>query len=230
MRIIIGFESIHASSLLWPTEPSGRVRSFVQLRRIKRKRRTMMSPQNEMSPPDVCLPNVLNVKNFEATFYNGRRLDIQYDFNPEKIVAERLRLNLESLLPLFGGIAPPGKAEFTTIDEISNFVNIVNLDSCSSGIYASCSCHYNIPEKEQNLVYRCRDDHFHHYCASHVSAWFKLYLERAILLQDESKQFYYQLIADIHGPITAFEFTVGRYATAQYWLEYARTHVGRRRL
>ncbi|BAF45614.1 d6.1 [Tranosema rostrale ichnovirus] len=170
-----------------------------------------------------------NVKNFEATFYNGRRLHIQYVFDPEKMGDARLRVNVNSLSPVFGGIVPLGGAQFMTLSKISNFGQTIHLDDCSAGINASCSCRYNIPKDEEDLVHRCEYDHFHHYCALHLGSWLQYYLERSILLQ-ESKKHYYQRMAEIYGPTMDFYYTVGSYANSQHWLKYARSFYDCRRV
>nr|ACJ72220.1 repeat element protein-like protein F1.2 [Tranosema rostrale ichnovirus] len=183
----------------------------------------MMSLENKISPPQVCLTNLLNVKDFEATFYNGRRLSIQYDFDRERIAEERLRVNLESLAPLFGGIVPPGEAAFVTPSKIFNFVRIIHMDNCKLGIYASCSCRQNIMKCEEDSVDRCEDGHFHHYCATHVESWLRFYLELAILLQ-ESDDYYRQRMHQIYGRKLPCNVPLGGPGTAEYWLKYARSY------
>lgn len=170
-----------------------------------------------------------NVKTFEATFYNGKRLSIEYLFYPEIMGEECLRVGLKSLLPLFGGIIPPGVPQFTYISKLSNFVSLTHMDDCSHGNYSSCSCRHNIEQGQEHIDYRCQDNHWHHYCSSHVGLWLQFYLERAILLK-ESQKHYEHRVSEVHGPVTGFYYSCGEMATAEYWLKWARSGTNWRRV
>lgn len=140
----------------------------------------------------------LNVKTFEATFYNGKRLSIEYLFHSEIMGEKCLQVGLNSLVPLFGGITPPGIPQFTYISKLSNFIRLINMDDCSYGDYASCPCRHSIEPSQEHSDYRCQDNHWHHYCAGHVGQWLRFYLERAILLKESKKHYEYR-VSEVHG-------------------------------
>ncbi|AIK25688.1 Rep2 [Hyposoter didymator ichnovirus] len=192
---------------------------FTELR--KNKLKTMSAPREIMYFTEKLLLEESNAKTFEATFYNGKRLSVEYLFYPEIMGEKCLRVGLTSLLPLFGGIVPPGVPQFTYISKLFNFVKLIHMDDCSIGDYSSCSCRHNIRPGQEHFDISCQDNHWHHYCASHVGLWLQFYLERAILLK-ESKKHYEHRVTEVHGSVTGFYYSIGEMATAEYWLQWAR--------
>lgn len=164
----------------------------------------------------------LNVKTFEATFYNGKRLRVDYLFNPEIMGEKCLRVGINSLSPLFGGMTPPGIHRFTYISELRNHIRLIRMNACSQGAYDSCFCGRRGRPSKENSDRPCPDLHWHHYCASHVFLWVVWYLERAIQLKESLKHYSHRM-SEVHGPSTGADYSIGEKATAEYWLEWART-------
>ncbi|ULM71594.1 repeat element 3 protein [Diadegma fenestrale ichnovirus] len=134
-----------------------------------------------------------SVHYFTTTFINGKQLNIRYNFNPYRNMENRLLVDRNSLLPIFGGIVLPTINEFASMTELHNLVKIhVHLNKCSDYRYASCPCHLPyFNKRRRNLTSyhftaannNCPYGHFHHYCSEHVSYWLHFYLETTIGLR-----------------------------------------------
>lgn len=165
----------------------------------------------------------------EATFYNGKHLKIEYNFDARRERRHRVLIKVECLLPIFGEVQPLGLDEFVNILELEKFIeDNVNLESCSSYRYASCPCHLDLRRKKfpiffmQPTLSECKNRHFHHYCMEHVISWLINYLYTFILLR-ECKQLFDEEIADQYAfcPSRIPYIQSGRRATSEYLLESA---------
>lgn len=113
-----------------------------------------------------------------AWFINGKQLTIVYNFNPSRVEEERVLVNVNSLLPVFGDITP-AMEEFTSLTKLQNFMRMrVNADICSNCEHASCPCHLRNVERHGNYeplrdqsTDTCNYNRFHHYCLQHVWHW-----------------------------------------------------------
>lgn len=123
-------------------------------------------------------------------FINGKQLEITYNFNPSRIAGERVLVNANCLLPVFGDIVMPAMEEFTSLAKLQNFVRMhVHVNMCSNCEHASCPCHLRKDERHGNyepvqdqLTNPCYR-HFHHYCSHHVLHWLTFVLDLLIPLQ-----------------------------------------------
>lgn len=130
----------------------------------------------------------LSTHKYFATFCNKKLLEIEYNFDPARSPEDRVLVNLESLLPIFGGVVPPGTSQFTSLTRLYDFVKFhVHLNMCSDQYFSSCFCIQISEDKDFTLsLQECRFEHFHHFCWRHV-AWWLDDLNISIILK-ESKQ------------------------------------------
>ncbi|ULM71673.1 repeat element 29 protein [Diadegma fenestrale ichnovirus] len=165
----------------------------------------------------------------EATFFNGKHIEIEYNFDARREGRNRVLIKVECLLPIFGGVQPLGLDEFVNIIELEKFIeDNVNLESCSSYRYASCPCHLGLRRAEFPILFmqptlsECENGHFHHYCSEHVISWSINYLYDFILLR-ECKELFDDKIAEEYAffPSRIPYFQSGRRATPEYLLESA---------
>lgn len=165
----------------------------------------------------------------EATFYNGRNLTIEYNFDARREGRHCVLIKVECLLPIFGGVMPAGLEEFASILELDKFIeDNVDLEKCSSYRHVCCPCHLGLTRDEFPILFmepalsECEKGHFHHYCMEHVISWLGNYLHTLILLR-ESKELFDEEIAEQYAffPSTIPYFQSGSRATSQYLLESA---------
>lgn len=129
----------------------------------------------------------------ELPFINGKQLSIEFNYNPWRNNQDCILINVESLLPIFGGIMPAAVDKFTSLSKIENFVRLhVHLNTCSDYRHHSCSCHlknYNLENARafaKPSVAECKFGHFHHYCSEHVSHWIKFFLPSLLMAKGEN--------------------------------------------
>lgn len=124
-------------------------------------------------------------------FINGKELKIEYNFNPTRVEEERVLVNVNCLLPVFGGIIMPAMEQFTSLTKVQDFVRMhVHVNMCSNCEHASCPCHLRNVERDGNyepirdqLMDTCNYNHFHHYCSQHVLHWLAYVLNFLIPLR-----------------------------------------------
>lgn len=171
----------------------------------------------------------LSTHKFQATFLNGKSVDIEYNFDPERMEEDRILIKMDCLRPVFGGKSPPTRHQFASIFELYEFVKEeVQLDECSDHRHAACPCHLlDAGEKiYENFVKppvdECENKHFHHYCWEHILSWLMNYLHTSILLR-ESEQLFKQEIADQYAfcPEDIPYFQTGKRATPEFFLKSA---------
>ncbi len=142
----------------------------------------------------------LSTHKFEAKFFNGKPLEIEYNFDPARPEEDRVFISLDSLVPVFGGVLPEPSAAgtFAAVWEMFEFVeSSVHLNKCPARRRPQC---YPGPY-ENPSVDKCRYGHFHHYCWLHVVNWLDLYLKTTILLR-ESKELFDEEIARQYSSVT----------------------------
>lgn len=168
---------------------------------------------------------------FEATFFNGKRLPIVYNFDAARMKEERVLIDSESLVPVFGGILPPAMEGFRSIPELHKFIEMhVHVNLCSEGRHACCPCHLLYDDDDEDAfgafvkppVDECEDGHFQHYCPQHVTSWLNQYLKSAILLR-ESKELFNEDIAEQYSFFAEDieYFQTGKRATPEHLLKTA---------
>lgn len=124
-------------------------------------------------------------------FINGKQLKIEYNFDPSRVKEERVLVNVNCLLPVFGGIVMPAVEEFSSLRNLQDFVRMhVHVNMCSNCEYASCPCHLRNVDRRDNyepfrhgLTDMCNHRHFHHYCSQHVSHWLAFVMDFCIPLR-----------------------------------------------
>lgn len=132
----------------------------------------------------------MSTHRFTARFLNGKPLVIRYNYDPSRVEEERVLFDVNSLLPVLGGIVPPTLSRFASASQINIFVKKhVHLNLCADRQHASCPCHLGHDEAQvrafvQPAVDACHGGCFHHYCSQHVGYWLKLYLAEVVLLRE----------------------------------------------
>lgn len=130
----------------------------------------------------------LSTHKYNATFCNKKQLEIEYNFDPARMLEDRVLVNLESLLPIFGEVLPPGTSQFTSVTRLYDFVkHNVHLNMCSGQSYSSCFCK-QIEENQDftHSLQECSFGHFHHFCWRHV-AWWLEDLNISIILEESNQ-------------------------------------------
>lgn len=123
-------------------------------------------------------------------FINGETLQVEYNYDHTRIDEEVL-VNVNTLLPVFGGQVPPDVEAFVDVKRLTAFVEMsVFLNECRRYTHAACPCHLDVePEAaadyEPPSGYQCADRHFHHFCWRHVNYWLTFVLERSIKTMEE---------------------------------------------
>ncbi|AHY22015.1 repeat element 26 [Diadegma semiclausum ichnovirus] len=151
-------------------------------------------PRKDQCPPAIRTKLwQMSTHKIETTFINGKRIKIEYNFDPSRRNEEEILINVECLVPVFGGIYPAKSKKFTSVSELENFIKIhVHMNICSDYRHASCPCHlvnddgrgcetFVKPSKDE----QCRYGHSHHYCWNHVRDW--LHLLRDIMIERQRR-------------------------------------------
>lgn len=137
----------------------------------------------------------LSTHKYTTWFINGKRLKIEYNYNPLRVKEERVLVNVNCLLPVFGGISMPATEDFTSLTKVKDFVkkhdNALNtFSSCA----ASCTCnrknvqrHGNYEPFRDQSTDTCNYGHFHHYCSQHFLHWLAFVLNYLIPLRQTGK-------------------------------------------
>ncbi|BAF45588.1 c3.2 [Tranosema rostrale ichnovirus] len=140
---------------------------------------------------------------YTTKFINGKRMEITYNFNPSRSEKDRIRINLDSLRPVFGGLVPPAMHKFTNVSKLENFITVhVHLNMCSNRRFASCPCHLINANNEvceefvKPAIDACSHGHFHHYCSDHVETWLKI-LENTLICRQELGELFSEDIAEM---------------------------------
>ncbi|AIK25722.1 Rep2 [Hyposoter didymator ichnovirus] len=164
---------------------------------------TIMKNDGERNIIETEFSAALSTGSINATFFNGKRLEIQYIFDPSRRIGDRVLIERDCLLPVLGGFVLPGINKFTSIQNIIRLINLhVHLDMCSDGQQSSCRCHLlsdfgdGYENFELPLSDECGYGHFHHFCSGHLASWFEHYLNM-LVLYEESRQHFDEEIADI---------------------------------
>lgn len=187
-------------------------------------------PESPEISVHLVKPWNLSTRKFHATFLNGKPVDIEYSFDPERMEDDQVLINMNCLRPVFGGKLPLTRYHnFGSIFELYEFIKEeVQLDECSNQRHAACTCHlarageefYGVVMKPD--VVECENKHFHHYCWEHVISWLINYLYTSILLR-ESEEHFKQAIAEQYAsfPEDIPYFQTGERATYEFLLKNA---------
>lgn len=124
----------------------------------------------------------MSTHRLRCMFLNGKYLEIEYNYDHTKEYMEDILVNVNTLLPVFGGLVPRGMKTFVHPWRFHKFVTKeLRLNECCGHVYASCPCHLDIDsaaagEYEPLADNGCTEGHFHHFCEKHVSTWILTYL------------------------------------------------------
>lgn len=64
----------------------------------------------------------LSTHSISVEFCNGRLLEVEYNYDPERKREDRILINVENLLPTFGGVVPPASWEFVSVSQLNRFI------------------------------------------------------------------------------------------------------------
>lgn len=129
----------------------------------------------------------ISTHKYTTRFMNGKQLEIEYNFDRLRDPEERILVNMNSLLPVFGGIVAAKLDKFTNIPKLCEFASMhVHLNVCSNHQHASCPCYLaNIGNAfREPSIHPCKHHHFHHFCSTHVSHWLKDFLYSSIIRRE----------------------------------------------
>ncbi|ULM71599.1 repeat element 5 protein [Diadegma fenestrale ichnovirus] len=136
----------------------------------------------------------LSTRTYSTSFFNGKELQVEFNYDAKRPKEDRILLNVETLLPITGPIFSTADMDDQLWMNPSKLSDIVctryDMDRCSDYRYANCDCcerlHKTVvyPDSFGELSgYECPHGHFHHYCIHHVSWWLTRYLRTSIQLQ-----------------------------------------------
>ncbi|BAF45715.1 repeat element protein-d3.1 [Ichnoviriform fugitivi] len=137
----------------------------------------------------------MSAQRLRCQFINGKYLEIEYNYDTTRTFSEQLLINVNTLLPVFGGQVPPDTERFMKADTIRDFVTTsVRLNELHNYLYASCPCHLDVdPEAAREFKAlpdnECTDRHFHHFCSQHVDYWLFCMLELPIRTLEKGTSF-----------------------------------------
>lgn len=157
-----------------------------------------------------------STKKFEAKFLDYRPLEIVYNYDPERKMADWILVKVESLLPILRDIKAPTNDEFVSIYKTETILKTgvnLNVSTCSLRPY------------QQNFgTDRIIHGYYQHYCWKHITRWLRYYLLPVILLR-ESREHYVELISTKHyikGGDRLLQST-GEHEDAAFWFQFAKT-------
>lgn len=158
----------------------------------------------------------LSTRKFEIPFYNGEGIQVEYKYDREEPLADRVLVNLESLSPILGGVMPPDGRKFEAPYVLEDFIRgHVTLHECGDGIHSPCEYIYWNNDLEEAPV--CPANHLHHYCPGHVNAWCKYYLSTMIFQREGD----YGELVNYSNPERREYLLTGSRTTDLYWIRFA---------
>lgn len=64
----------------------------------------------------------LSTRSISIEFCNGQLLEVEYNHDPKRKREDRILINVETLLPTFGGVVPPAGWEFVSVSQLNRFI------------------------------------------------------------------------------------------------------------
>lgn len=121
----------------------------------------------------------IKTRTFVATFLNKKKLEVVCNYDRERRPKDCVKINLRSVLPVFGESMPPDVNEFVSTFAMRHFLyKNVKLHRCEGGTRSPCAYMYRRYEDEDSAESSeedleaeldiCPHHHFHHYCPKHV--------------------------------------------------------------
>lgn len=128
----------------------------------------------------------LSSRKFVATFLDGRKIEVLYHYDVDRVSKDRVKIDLRSVLPILGGVMPPCGNKFVSVYAIRNYLESnMATHLCDGGKHSPC---VNVVESSTAKEHVCEYKHYHHYCPHHVYWWFYDYLVYEIESLEERKQ------------------------------------------
>ncbi|ULM71656.1 repeat element 17 protein [Diadegma fenestrale ichnovirus] len=125
------------------------------------------------------------------TSIEGKKMELEYNYDPFRTEDTRILINLDTLPPDFGVIAAPTVEKFTTITNLHNIIKIhIHSDRCSRRPEASCRCRWMNDHSHDNGALLkpstdpCKCGYVHYYCSLHVKHWMDFYAATSVLLRE----------------------------------------------
>lgn len=123
----------------------------------------------------------LSTRSIRVEFCNGRLLKVEYNYDPERKREHRILINVENLLPTFGGVVPPASWEFVSVSQLNRFIKRQIFFSQ----YQLARCAF---QNEEDTPYTCtwyahtlgKRRHCYPLLWKHVHWWLNEYLEPMI--------------------------------------------------
>ncbi|ULM71652.1 repeat element 15 protein [Diadegma fenestrale ichnovirus] len=151
------------------------------------------------------------VSSVHAIFLNRKSLEVKYYFEIKETQG-LIMIDVNSLLPIFGGLRPTAAGSFETLDRLNALVREnIHFNECSNYRYADCVCHLlaNRFQTENAGLEMfpssgCLLRHFHHSCGSCVNLWLNEYL-RVLILRRESRPHFIMAAQEICSRIPLSE-------------------------
>ncbi|AHY21939.1 repeat element 4 [Diadegma semiclausum ichnovirus] len=115
---------------------------------------------------------------YRARFCNSHKtFKIEFNYDPTRARDDRILINVDSLVPAFGGISLPVDAEFLSVPQLNKFIikqirstQTLRTQSAASNIqHTSYHCTWHTHTLEER-------SHAHHLMWKHVSWWFNEYV------------------------------------------------------
>lgn len=136
----------------------------------------------------------LSTRTYSTSFFNGKSLEIVYNYNAKRSKKDNILLSVKTLLPITSPIFDKDTDDLWM--NPSELVDIVfkqyDMDKCSEYRYANCDCCERLdntvqyPETFAELTgNECPHEHFHHYCIHHIAWWLTSYLRMSIQIQEK---------------------------------------------
>lgn len=125
------------------------------------------------------------------TFIKGKKMELEYNYDPFRTEDTRILINLDTLRPDFGVIAAPAVGKFTTVSNLHNIIKIhIHSERCSRRPEASCQCRWiNDNSQDNGALLKpstdpCECGYVHYYCSLHVTYWLDFYSATSVLLRE----------------------------------------------
>lgn len=125
------------------------------------------------------------------TFVKGKKMELEYNYDPFRTEDARILINLDTLPPVFGATAAPLGEKFTTVTNLHNIIKIhVHSEKCSRRPEASCQCRWiNVNSQDDGAPLKpstdpCQCGYVHYHCSLHARYWLDFYSATSVLLRE----------------------------------------------
>lgn len=125
----------------------------------------------------------LSSRKFVAKFLDITEIEVLYHYDVDRVIDDRVKIELKSILPILGLVMPPCGNKFVSLSAIRNYLETnMTMHLCDGGKHSPC---VNVVESSTAKEHVCEHKHYHHYCPHHVYWWFYHYLVYEITCLEE---------------------------------------------